>query len=651
VRTSNILDPIHHELSPLVWDQPASEHPMLKTAHAHWIKTQVYKTLVGGGYTDVEKWLTLVLTGSLTTYQYSADSDVDISLFVDTKVFPEWSRAEMIALMVDKLDGVLLPGTPFPLQDFVVGEGIKPSDLYKPGLRSGYNLDNGKWIVPPERNRAHDVKAQEGGFYAWALQMADKMERLLKFEPDQAIAFWHSIHRKRRLDMAKGKGDFSESNIIYKMLANRNLFPAISQVSGEYIARREAHRGNSDTEDRTSEPLCADAVVPRTTSQSQTPSRPDLDDGRRGTQGIESSHNVGISRPTLPSTDESFSAFDSPVHQSSSVDSARSTDGRTDPPWTFDTSPDIRSSMVASHPGGSSSYRSRHDPSQDDTERISSSSPITSRFRKQSIVPQISQVSGEYIASVPEEPPNLRPQDKPSEHCSNCKMYWKAKGGKGHCWGYGEHVVSADEVCDSWAAEAKASKVGHQGRQLAKFIYDPHANHILIGRMGREEGEHPTHSQLMEHGAQQWLWEDSSQLLFGHVGENGYGEIYGRPRLTSRKGDMNPYQAQYMAQEALRRAVPGATFINPSKLLKPDWELDADPQITYMGDPPVIRSDAPPEKSWNFQAHVDVGQIANRIYEKAIEGAGSTINLHGEVQLPHHKPRKHHKPYHHRHHR
>lgn len=469
MRTSNILDPIHHELSPLVWDQPASDHPILKTIHAHWIKTQVYKTLSDGGYTDVEKWLTLVFTGSLTTYQYSADSDVDISLFVDTKVFPEWSRAEMIALMVEKLDGVLLPGTPFPLQDFVVGEGIKPSDLYKPGLRSGYNIDNGKWIVPPERNRVHDVKAEQGGFWAWALQMADKMERLLKYEPDQAIEFWHSIHRKRRLDMAKGKGDFSESNIIYKMLANRGLFP------------------------------------------------------------------------------------------------------------------------------------------------------------------QISQVSGEYIASAPTEPPNLRQRDKPSEHCSNCKMYWKAKGGKGNCWGYGEHVVSADQVCDSWTAEKKTAKVAAPaGRQVAKFVYDPNANHILIGQMGREEGEQPTHSQLMEHGSQQWLWEDPAQLLFGQVGTNGYGEIFGRPRLAPGKGGMNPYQAQYMGEEAARRAVPGTKFTNPTKLLKPEWELSEDPQITYMGDPPTVRTDGAPEKSWNFQAHVDVGQISQRIYEKALEGVGSTINLHGE---------------------
>lgn len=237
MKLANILDEIHNELSPLVWDLPASAKPKLKPKHAHWIKSQIYTTLELAGYTDVEKWLTLVLTGSICTYQYSNESDIDISLFVDSVIFPEWSRAEMIALMVEKLDGKTLPGTPFPLQNFVVGEGIKPHDLYKPGLRSGYDIDTNIWLVPPERDRVHDVKSHEGGFYAWSLQVADKMERLLRYEPAAAVEYWHQIHSRRQRDMKAGKGDFAESNVVYKMLAQRGLFPKIAERSGEYIAK------------------------------------------------------------------------------------------------------------------------------------------------------------------------------------------------------------------------------------------------------------------------------------------------------------------------------------------------------------------------------------------------------------------------------
>jgi hypothetical protein len=449
-KETNILDLIHAELDPRVWDNPHAEKPILKPVHAHWIKSHVYKTLEGGGYTDVEKWLTLVLTGSLTTYQYSDDSDVDTSLFVDTKIFPEWSRAEMIALMVEKLDGVLLPGTPHPLQDFVVGEGIKPSDLYKPGLRSGYNLDNNKWIVPPERGRAHDVQKEEGGFYTWALQMADKMERLLKYEPEQAIAFWHSIHKKRQRDMVKGKGDFSESNIIYKMLANRGLFPQLSQASGEYIAKK---------------------------------------------------------------------------------------------------------------------------------------SP---------------------------EPPNYQAGTL-SKHCSNCKMY-----DHGECWGYGNKKVKAEWVCDSWADEYKATKIAAPfDRQVAKFVYDPVANHLLLGEMGREEGEKATHNQLRYHP----IWGEGlpPATTWGTIGSNGYAEAYGS----------NNYHEGYKTEEALRRAVPGTKFTNPREMLHPEWDIE-DPKVTYVGEPPTIQPADAPDTRWNFQAKIDMGQVAQRIYEKAIDGAGGTINLYGE---------------------
>lgn len=240
MRTSNILDEIHAQLDDRVWDHPASSKPILKPVHSHWIKREIYTTLENGGYTNVEDWLTLVLTGSLTTFQYSDDSDVDISLFVDVSKFPEWSRAEMIALMVEKLDGRMLPGTPHPLQDFVVGEGIKPSDLYKPGLRSGYNLDNNKWIVPPERDRIYDVKATESGFYAYALQQADKMHTLLKYEPEKAVQLWHQIHAKRQRDMKAGKTDAAESNLVYKFLFKRGLIPEIAEHSGEYIAKAKS---------------------------------------------------------------------------------------------------------------------------------------------------------------------------------------------------------------------------------------------------------------------------------------------------------------------------------------------------------------------------------------------------------------------------
>jgi hypothetical protein len=236
-REANILDPIHDTLDPQVWDDPAAAEPKLKDEHSGFIYQLIYEALDRNGYDSIESWMSLVFTGSLTTYQYSDDSDVDVSLFVDVEKFPEWSRAEMIGIMIHQCDGTKLPGTPHVMQCFVVPPGIGKEDLYKPGLRSGYDLSTDTWLVPPDRNRVHDVEKEMNEAYTIALENADKMESLLRYEPDKAVMFWHQIHKRRRRDQLAGKGDYAPSNITYKMLANRGLFPQISDASGEYLAK------------------------------------------------------------------------------------------------------------------------------------------------------------------------------------------------------------------------------------------------------------------------------------------------------------------------------------------------------------------------------------------------------------------------------
>lgn len=234
---ANILDPIHDTLDPRMWNNPASPEPTLKPEHSKFIHEKIFSTLQDHGYDGMERWLSLVLTGSLTTYQYSDTSDCDISLFVDSVAFPEWSRAEMIGIMVQYCDGTLVPGTPFPLQDFVVSRKLKKENLYKPGLRSGYDLATDTWIVPPDKSRVHDVEHEMNLAYTQALEAADKMDRLLTFEPLQAIRYWHTIHKKRQRDMQHGLGDYSNSNVVYKMLANHGMFDRISELTGEHIAK------------------------------------------------------------------------------------------------------------------------------------------------------------------------------------------------------------------------------------------------------------------------------------------------------------------------------------------------------------------------------------------------------------------------------
>lgn len=218
---ANILDPISDTLDPRIWDDPGSSTPKLKPVHREWIVNRVNEVLDEGGYDGMDNWLGLVFTGSHTTYQHSDQSDIDVSLFVDVEVFPEWSRGEMIGLVVSEIDGTPLPGTPFPMQCFVVPPDVHREDLYKPGMRSGYDLFEDIWVVPPDRSRSHDVEREMKHAYTQAIENADKMDRLLKYEPDKAIQFYKQCHKRRARDMRDGKGDYTPSNITYKLLANR----------------------------------------------------------------------------------------------------------------------------------------------------------------------------------------------------------------------------------------------------------------------------------------------------------------------------------------------------------------------------------------------------------------------------------------------
>lgn len=239
---SNILDPIHSDLPSTIWDNPGSDRPHLKPQHRKWIESKVHQVLKQGGYTNPDDWVSLVLTGSLTTYQYSlTTSDCDVSLFVDSAIFPEWSRAEMIGLMVSKIDGTLLPGTQYPMQCFVVPPNVKREDLYRPGLRSGYDLKTDEWIVPPDKDRVHNVEQEMNAYYIYALESADKLERLIRYEPDKAIQYWHQIHKRRQRDQRAGKGDYSEANIVYKFLANRGMFDELEKLTGTHIAKISAN--------------------------------------------------------------------------------------------------------------------------------------------------------------------------------------------------------------------------------------------------------------------------------------------------------------------------------------------------------------------------------------------------------------------------
>jgi tRNA nucleotidyltransferase (CCA-adding enzyme) len=231
--TASILDPVQASLDPDIFEDAGGKKPKVKPEVAHWIVNRVDQILRENNYDP--KDFKIALTGSLTTYQWSDESDCDISLFPDYGVIGAESRAKLIAELVDNLDADKVPGSTHIMQTYIVPAGIEPEQLYVAGLRSGYDLRKGKWIVAPERDRVHDVYTEVPATLAYAREQADKMRLLLKYDKPGAKEYWKQIHQRRRRDEAAGKGDYSESNVIFKFIGKEGLYPEIGALTGEKL--------------------------------------------------------------------------------------------------------------------------------------------------------------------------------------------------------------------------------------------------------------------------------------------------------------------------------------------------------------------------------------------------------------------------------
>ena len=240
LKVSNILDSIKPEL-----DQRVFKGETPRPTLVDYIQRSFFEGM-NKFVPDSKKYFDLYLTGSITTFQYGDDSDIDISIIPHYEELvkatgladPKAVRKTLIKLVINKLDGRIAPGTPHTLQHFVVPPGTTINELFRPGLRSAWSFQTHKWIVPPEANRAYDVQRELPGLYLRAQNMADKMRVALDTDPATAKRLFERIHKKRSEDQQRGLGDFSEGNIIYKYLLHEGLFDRIKNELGVYIAGR-----------------------------------------------------------------------------------------------------------------------------------------------------------------------------------------------------------------------------------------------------------------------------------------------------------------------------------------------------------------------------------------------------------------------------
>ena len=224
--TANVFDPISDQL-----DQRVFNGTTPKTSVIKFITNLYDRAFFKEFGVHNDGYVHMYLTGSLTTYQYGPSSDCDISAFPNyQKLFKLTGqdanilRKRLIQMNIEHLDGTFLPGGSHPIQVFALPDGAMPQDRFAKGVRSGWDFQTKEWLVPPEKNRVHNIDKEFPEVYARAAGIADKMTEMLDMKNYKAAdKLWNQVHRKRQLDQQHGGGDFSDGNIVYKFLVHEGI--------------------------------------------------------------------------------------------------------------------------------------------------------------------------------------------------------------------------------------------------------------------------------------------------------------------------------------------------------------------------------------------------------------------------------------------
>jgi predicted nucleotidyltransferase len=142
-------------LDPDVWD----EEGKLYNGHKKMILSHLYGALIGFGFKNFEEWIKdIVIIGSLTSYQYSRFSDLDVHIIIDVDKFMEAeglnkvSPERLLEYLNEDLRKFLnvkaqikLDKTEHPVEYYFESEEVVPASKDE-GV---YSLFTDTWIRPP----------------------------------------------------------------------------------------------------------------------------------------------------------------------------------------------------------------------------------------------------------------------------------------------------------------------------------------------------------------------------------------------------------------------------------------------------------------------------------------------------------------------
>jgi hypothetical protein len=188
----SVLDPVHEVLAQDVWNN----NNKLYKKHRKFILDNLKSWLEKMGIEEEPENVTII--GSITTYQYSDTSDIDVNVVLD---IPENKIDELLDYLPN---GQNLPDTKHPVNYYIAkdaGENVKKKD-------SAYDVLNDKWIKKP---KVKDVKYP----YSYVLEIAKFFmdgidERIAEYERDKVELDLYKSYLKDE-HIQSGKEDIQEA--------------------------------------------------------------------------------------------------------------------------------------------------------------------------------------------------------------------------------------------------------------------------------------------------------------------------------------------------------------------------------------------------------------------------------------------------------
>lgn len=273
LKESSILDYPQKGLDPDVWETKTG---LLKSQCKTQILNKLYSFFIGQGLSEYAKWLLdVVITGSLTSYQYTRRSDLDIHVILKSKAFlelediqiPEEELFDVLndtwRLILNDEEKEYLTGTRHRLEFYFEPLEVMQERLENPEKHDGiYSILEDTWLVPP---REIEIDFDPEDVFSEVLEEAEKiaknfdiqlgitfrnlkdaeylLETIATFDPTHKIIFAEKLSQKLEEIESDIEKIVEEGNIIkekrhedYSMRSKNNLiFKYLSRYGYLYI--------------------------------------------------------------------------------------------------------------------------------------------------------------------------------------------------------------------------------------------------------------------------------------------------------------------------------------------------------------------------------------------------------------------------------